>query len=422
MMNLRRYLSSAALVLALSCAGGAAAGPEGPPLMPSWNAYVDGLRDLGPKMLAKLPPRLRDDPQVQQEVGRLMLAAVAARSLDAIAADGDHPMFLPSLNVVLNIYQPNADTIYKQAVITPGGSYRLRGRKGTLRIATIGIMPTPGADGKIRAAAYYDINKLPTDADGAFDVLLSPTKPEGYQGVWWKLEPDVSTVLLRQVAYDWAKERDPTISIERLDAPAARPRPSGAVLDRRLGQLAATTSQSALFLVDHVENLRQEGALHKFKVWDVTSSFGGLFGQFYYETAYDLKDDEALIIEADYPKSCAYASLILTNDIFETTDWYNNHSSLNGAQWHVNADGKLRVVVSAKDPGVQNWLDTSGYSSGVIQGRWTECSATPMPSLRKTAIADLAKLLPADTPKVTLQERDQIIRDRRAAFQQRLLW
>jgi hypothetical protein len=85
-------------------------------------------------------------------------------------------------------------------------------------------------------------------------------------------------------------------------------------------------------------------------------------------------------------------------------------------------DDKLRVVVSAKDPGVANWLDTAGYSSGAIQGRWTDCDINPVPSIRKVSVADVARLLPPDTVKVTLAERERIIRDRRAVFQQRPLW
>ncbi|MBK7250790.1 MAG: hypothetical protein IPI06_07925 [Gammaproteobacteria bacterium] len=46
---------------------------------------------------------------------------------------------------------------------------------------------------------------------------------------------------------------DPTISIERVDAPATRPRPADVGLEQRLRELAAATSHTALFLVDHVE-------------------------------------------------------------------------------------------------------------------------------------------------------------------------
>jgi hypothetical protein len=392
-------------------------------LIPAWNRMLDGLRDLAPKMLEKLPEHLRDDPQIQQEAGRLLLGALATRSIGAVAPGGDHPMFLPALNMVLNVYQPNADTVYRQTQITPGGSYRLRGRKGSLSIAKIGMYGPPAAGGSIQALGYHDINELPGGTDAPFDVILSPQRPEGYEGDWWELNPNTSMLNLRQVAYDWATERDPLLSIERIDIPPARRRPAASDIAQRLNTLVPATAHTAMLLLDHVDELRREGYVNdKFKEWDVVGGFGGLFGQFYYETVYDLQDDEALVIETDYPDQVAYASLLLTNEVFETTDWYNNHSSLNGAQWHRNADGKLRVVVSAKDPGVHNWLDTAGYPSGVIQGRWTDTSSTPMPTARKVPVAQVMEHLPGDMRMVTPQERDTIIRDRLAHFQQRVLW
>jgi len=82
----------------------------------------------------------------------------------------------------------------------------------------------------------------------------------------------------------------------------------------------------------------------------------------------------------------------------------------------------MRIVVSAQDPGVPNWLDTAGYASGAIQGRWTDCDATPVPSVRKVALADIRQQLPADTPTVTPAQREKTVRDRRAKLQQRPLW
>jgi len=180
-------------------------------------------------------------------------------------------------------------------------------------------------------------------------------------------------------------------------------------------------AQMALLLIDHVEQLRQQGYINKLKIFDV-SHMGGLVGQFYYEGAYDLNPDEALIVESKVPAGCTYWSIILTNDLYETTDWYNNESSLNGSQARVDSDGVVRYVVSAKDPGVPNWLDTAGYPSGAIQGRWNECSATPIPTLRKVPVTDVRQFLPVDTPKVTPAQREERVRNRRAQVQQRPLW
>jgi|ERR1035438_5795769 hypothetical protein len=66
--------------------------------------------------------------------------------------------------------------------------------------------------------------------------------------------------------------------------------------------------------------------------------------------------------------------------------------------------------------------DTAGYNSGAIQGRWTECTANPIPSIRKVALAAVRKYLPAKTPVVTVDQRDRLVRERRSQVQQRALW
>lgn len=425
-------LAAAGVVLAAFAGTSAVQAQQTPPATnaasavttPGWTEFLDGLRDLPARILARLPEDRRNDPHVQQEVGRLMLEALTARALEAISADPQNPVFLPSLNQTLNVYQPNSDTIYKNALIEPGGTYRLRGTRGSVRIFKLGQMSSAGTDGKspVIPLAYGDFNALPVDAEGKYDVILSPARPAGYTGNWWRLDPRARSLVIRQVASDWAKERDPTVSIERLDKPITRPRETTQALRARLDVLADQTANTALYLASMPGDLRKEGYVNKLKIFDVISGMGGLIGQFYYHGAYDIAPDEALILETVVPKKCGYYSTILTNDLFETTDWVNNHSSLNDSQSRLDSDGKLRIVISAKDPGVANWLDTAGNPTGVVQGRWTDCDSQPMPTLTRVKLAELRGKLPKDTPTVTPQQRDQHIRDRRAAFQQRILW
>jgi hypothetical protein len=227
-------------------------------------------------------------------------------------------------------------------------------------------------------------------------------------------------LMLRMVSADWSGEKSPTLSVERVDKPIGRLRPPAQVLEQRLRRLPQSVDFLALMFVDHHEKLRQEGFINKFKIFDV--GYGALQGQFYYEGAYDLADDEVLIVESPVPAKCEYRSLILTNEIYETTDWYNNHSSLNIAQAAPDSDGKLRIVVSHKDPGVKNWLDTAGYPRGVVQGRWTNCDSQPMPVVKVVKLKALRKALPADVATVTPEQRQEILRERRRALLERPLW
>ena len=410
------------LLIASSLAAQSPAATEAAQI-PGWNQWTEKLSHLDERVLAQLPDRLRNDPQIRQEAARLVLGAVASQSIATLGADADHPAFLPSLNLYLQVGQPNADTTYRSAVVDASGSYRIRGEIGSVRILRVGLFGAPPSNSgfSLPVPTYYDFKSLHQDAQGHFDVLLSPERPAGYTGDWWKLAPNTQQLLLRQVASNWAEERDPRISIERIDKPVERPRPSAEEFEKRMDALGDQIEHSALLLINHVDTLRKQGFINKLTTFDV-SHMGGLVGQFYYEGAYELKPDEALLVEAKVPQGCTYWSIILTNDLYETTDWYNNQSSLNDSQARVDADGVVRYVVSAKDPGVPNWLDTAGYASGAVQGRWTECSANPIPTVRKVNLSQIRTLLPSDTPSVSPQERENQIRDRRSQLQQRPLW
>lgn len=400
---------------------------HGKPLSPEdgleWEKLIDALRPLGTAMRARVPERLSSDPQIMAESMRLLLYGLGRANSDALVADRSHPMFVPELNIAQNIFQPNADTIYKSALIAKGGSYIIRGDRGTTRMMILAQMgPDTLRTGKHHpVVGQGDFDSLKKDTDGNFEVLISPEKPDDYKGDWWQLDPQCEKFMIRIVSCDWGVEREPRFGIDRLDASPAKARVSKETLHASFEEIAGITAVCALAFPTHVEELRAEGYLNKFKVFDV-SQMSGLQGQSYYEGAYELADDEALISEVKLPSEYRYWSIILTNELYETTDWYNAQSSLNDKQGVVDNDGIFRTVISAKDPGVYNWLDTTGYKSGAIQGRWFGANEKPMPSLKKVKFSEVINHLPADTRLITPEQRDRALRDRRLAAQKRIIW
>ena len=399
--------------------------------IPGWDEFVEKLRDLPREVLAKLPERVRDDPQTRQELGRKMQSAMVFSLLDSLAGDGDYPFFRPGNGFIFNFGQPNADTIYRLAKVTPGGSYRLRGKPGKLRAAIIAqrgpfpcepggeadnVQPGPSLD-------HHDLNALKLDSDGWFDVILSPSRPDGYDGEWWELQLHTNKLWFRGVNADWRNSDVPTFSIERLDiAPGGRERPSAAYLKDQLHLLGEAVTFYSGVEMAHIEAMRDKGFINEKLTYYDTTDVVGLEGQFYFETAYELADDEALIIEAIIPPVVEYWSVMLTDEVFETTDWHNNHSSLNDTQAYVDNDGVVRFVISAKDPGVANWLDTVGHRSGQFQGRWFRSEGATLPTAKRVPLADVRKHLPSETPFVTPAQRDAILRERRMWLQQHRLW
>lgn len=388
-----------------------------------WNRFGADIAAADDALQAKLPERIASDPEINARSNELILAGLARGIMEVLIADRDHPIFLPALNIALNIMQPNADTIYKGALIAPGGVYQLRGNRGTVPFFLLGELTGDfhRTGVQVPMAAYHNFDSLTLDADGNFEVILSPTRPEGYSGDWWQSNPKTEKLLLRQISYDWAAERDPAISIQRLDAAVGRSKLSEQELSRRLSELSTMAINASNYFVDHVDGLRDLGYINSLKVFDV-QGMAGIHSQSYYEGAYQINDDEALIVSVKIPEPCKYWSLILTNDIYQTTDWFNNQSSLNGAQAQLDNNGVFNAVISNRDPGVFNWLDTSGYLTGAMQGRWLECAGSPMPTVTKVKLAGVASYLPPETTLVSPEEREQMIRDRVAAAQQRRLW
>src|SRR6202007_1371888 len=114
-------------------------------------------------------------------------------------------------------------------VFCPKGVYRLRGLRETLRIFDTPQAPPsrgePGFRPEGGSRTSHDCNALQIDANGDFDVILSADRPAGHAGDWWKLAPTTNKLILRMVSSNWDGEQQPTISIERMDAPVVRPRP-----------------------------------------------------------------------------------------------------------------------------------------------------------------------------------------------------
>ena len=93
-----------------------------------------------------------------------------------------------------------------------------------------------------------------------------------------------------------------------------------------------------------------------------------------------------------------------------TLDWTHAQTSLNRSQAvldhdGVDADGVLRVVVSTTDPGVANWMDTTGYRTGVVQCREIGSVEVPELTARVVPLASLRDHLPPDTAFVSPEER-----------------
>lgn len=389
--------------------------------LPSWADQMHALAEVGDNLLAKW----RDDPteHERQDMYRLALAMLSSGYLGRVAVDPWRPVWSPMWNYAYNQGGPVPDYVYMSTEVDGTGTYRISGFRGTTRFVEITQQQWIflGRVGEMKPApATHDLDDVQVDADGWFSVILSPERPEGYDGDWWQLDPGAVRLLMRKCSCDWRNEVDARVAIERLDP--AGPEPSAEDIAARFGDLAQWIEGTIGFDMELVRYYREHHGLNGLERSKIVGSVGGLPNQMYYDGIHEIADDEALIIETDVPKQSRYWQLLVADDRFATVDWVNRQSSLNDTQAQLDSDGKLRAVISKQDPGVPNWLDKADWPWGMIQMRWNKASDYPDPTVVKVKVAEVRDHLPADTPVVTPEERAVQLAERRVAAQLRQLW
>jgi len=362
-----------------------------------------------------------EDPASQARTNWSLLSAFAQYVVNFRNQDPDHPQFTPLLNDALNS-NPVPDFTYRIARVRGGATYRLTGTRGTTRFVEIqqmaGLDGSAAMSGKI--LGRFSLDDFAIDADGRFSIVLVPegaTPPTGDHVV---LHPDVTTLFVREGAYDWAGEIDARLAIACTDAvpitPLVTPASSAAALAAIPAWMEGRVRHWTAHTKAQIEKDRESEELRVFHFP------GGMVSQVYYEGAYQIGVDDALLIESDVPDSCLYWSFLLTDDHYMTVDWLRHQSSLNAAQAQLDGDDKVRTVIALTDPGVPNWLDTGGNRRGLVQIRWNGASSLPVPRMRRVALASLRDHLPADTPHVTAEARIAAIVKRRIGAQLRRRW
>lgn len=389
--------------------------------LPEWRALLDKLAPVGDQLMTRWGRR---DPGADErrDMLKLALSAVASGYLSHIALDPRRPAWTPCWNLSMNMGGPCPDYTYRTTDVDAKGVYRISGFRGTTRFAEIAQQSYEllGHEGPASVKPVtHDFDSLQRAADGAFSVILSAERPMHYTGDWWPLAPTTVRLLLRQCAVDWINEVDARLAIERLDE---GPPTSAAEIERRIGNLAAWAEGMVRFDIDLARWYRDHHGVNVLTRSKKIETIGGLPNQIYYDGAYEISDEEALIVETALPRTCRYWSILVADDRFSTVDWANHQSSLNAAQARLDRDGRFRAVISARDPGVQNWLDKADNPWGIIQLRWNQPSDAPDPIVTKVAFADVRRHLPAETPMITPQERAEAMRRRRVGAQLRLNW
>lgn len=352
------------------------------------------------------------------------LAAGAAACLRLSGAHGtSHPYFVSSTGPYAKMGLDNPDTLYYHANIEPDAEYLVSGVRGSTVDLSFQVLKgdytateVPGGEDA------FDDRRIPIAADGSFAIRFGPAKPDAGPD-YFALGEGASMLAVREVYGDWT-ERKGSIRIERVDTVGTAP------VEPDLARMRKRYSAAAKMLLTRVHTW------FNFPKWfylDLPVNTltaprltpGGLSTQYSSVGHFDLADDQALVITV--PKSDApYQGFQLGSLWYISLDYVNHQTSLNHAQAQVDPDGMIRMVVSKRDPGIANWIETTGRTRGILQFRWQRTDR-PMteadgPTVSVVPLAEVTQHLPHYTDnRIDADAWRDRIAARQRAFAERML-
>jgi Protein of unknown function (DUF1214) len=343
----------------------------------AFNELVDLLVDIRDRYVLA-PERFTEELDVVEGY-RYVTELLSEASELLVEADPERPRFSSIVSTARKFLGDNPDALYQQAIIRGDRSYRVTGRRDAQTYISFTIHG-PDPNGGINGPVLADRNDrdFTIEPDGTFEIILSP---DVHPGNWIKLEPDARRVIvrnyyLRQRSIQTEPDVSVVLDIQPLDDPGPAPPLDDATLATRLRDasafLHATTIGLRVFgepaTVPFVSNERNTvGTPWSFRNAGVDAA--GAVDIYYSSGNFDLGPDDALVMEGVLPQ-CAFANVVLWNVHMQTIEYRSRRSSLNGAQIDTDDGGAFRIVISARDPGVPNWLDTGGHRVGTIFWRF----------------------------------------------------
>lgn len=331
----------------------------------AWAEFCDALKAAGEDILR---PGVTDPLDIAE--GYRMLTRLLRGDLEGRLEYG-YPAF-PHLICVchetIKIVAENPDNLYLGTSMSGRFDYRIWGTRGEAKWMSFNTFAAGGfGSGNRRGTGTtFHEQQLELNADGTFELFLSQ---EPHEGNWLQLEPDTTSLAVRQTFLHKYKDQPAELHIERVGGAGEVPPPL--TPEHLAYSLAASPAYvRAITSIGATWSERQAG--HPNVFYDAQEDDTKLFTdpQIKWRMAYvTIATDEALVVEFT-PPECDYWMLVMHNHWMETLDYRYHPVTLNSRSAVRNADGSVRVVVAHSDPGVENWLSTAGHARTILGVRW----------------------------------------------------
>lgn len=351
----------------------------------AWADFCETLKRSGQQILrAEAPSDALTRTEGFRYLSRLLRIAL---EMHVEFADADFPGFFSPSHETAKIGADNPDNLYQYARLNGAHDYRVSGQRGTVAYLSFGTQKGGyETDGKMTQTGFIDANHLAVEADGSFEIVLSQRPHEGN---WVRMEPGTNALIARQTFLDRKSEKAAQLKIERIgstDKPAAL---DPATLHTGLLRAGSFVQNTARLFANWAEGYQRHANQLPPADQAVCQAVGGDPNIFYYHSYWTLADDEALVIEAASLPECDFWNLQINNYWMESLDYRHHTICINKHSARYDANGGVTLILSARNPGKPNWLDTAGHRNGTMCWRWVGAAQTVHPVARVVKLETL---------------------------------
>lgn len=329
------------------------------------------------QMLTDVGKIVTEDAESERELTEGLRVVARVSSLCAqmsVEADLERPSFFDMCSDNRMVGGPNPDGNYYLAMIRGDRRYRITGSRGTSAYLGFQILAGTGLTPR-RMAGYVSDTDLTLDS-GEFALVLSTDEPPDLAGAQWvRIPADASSVVVREYIGDRAGEKLAALHIEALN-----PGPLTTLTDNELAEQFTAMAWSLMKLTTLHRTIKPElletpNTLLTAQAADLGAA-DTTPDNLYMMGTFRLEPGQALVLDI-VPPDTRYWNVTLESIWHECLEPRRRHSSVTNRGVQPDADGRVRIAISAEDFGFGHWLDTGGRHRGFIVLRWLDNPSPP---------------------------------------------
>lgn len=353
----------------------------------AWDEFCDTLKAAG---AALNYPGAPQDAFSQAEGYRYLTRLTRAGLMAFVEhADPRAPVLHRVVHETVKMGADNPDNFYQTACISSDYEYRIHGKRNTVHYLGFGTqIGHYGKGGGMPPSGYLEASQIELEDDDSFTLTLSCTpQPKN----WLPMKEGSGTLIVRQTFLDRDTEQPADLIIERIVPSGETQQPSKLtphIMDEGLKSASTLVAGASILFAKWAKDFQSHSNTLPLFDPDKSTAAGGDPNIRYYHSHWALSQDEALVIDV-LPPTCEHWNFQLNNYWMESLDYRHFRIHTNKHLATYNSDGSVRIIIAHRDPGLPNWINTTGHESGTMCFRWIRAESHPQPKTRVMKISDL---------------------------------